>query len=116
MSELSLIAESGRAVPVNTKAVILTNEAGVPVCFAAESQHRRIVACVNICGPIPTEVLEVSDSLEEVWGDLIDERDALRVALEAMKRCPGVWQTDQETGETFGNLIDAALVKTRGES
>jgi hypothetical protein len=26
--------------------------------------------------------------------------------LTAMRRCPGVWQTDQETGETFGNLID----------
>lgn len=35
--------------------------------------------------------------------------DGLVNALQAMKRCPGVYQTDQETASTFDGIIDAAL-------
>ena len=38
----------------------------------------------------------------------------LVAALKAMKRCPGVGQTDQETGETFQTIIDLAIAKTTG--
>ena len=42
---------------------------------------------------------------------LIAAAPELAEALEAMRRCPGVHQTDQETGETFDTLIRAALAK-----
>lgn len=39
------------------------------------------------------------------------ERKAIRMrkALQAMRRCPGIDHTDQETGETFRFLVDEAL-------
>lgn len=43
----------------------------------------------------------------------ISAHDELVVALQAMKRCPGFYQTDQETGEVFGNLVNAALAKVQ---
>lgn len=39
------------------------------------------------------------------------QRDELVTVLRAVLRCDGIWHTDQETGETFGDLINAALAK-----
>lgn len=39
----------------------------------------------------------------------IDSRTTMVRALLAMRRCPGLFSTDQVTGETFATLVETAL-------
>lgn len=47
---------------------------------------------------------------------LIQSAPDLLAACQAALSAPGIWQTDQETGETFGALLEAAIAKARGEA
>lgn len=54
---------------------------------AMEANTRRIVACVNACAGIETPVLEVTHGLNEIYDDIIAERNNLerqRNALDAL--------------------------------
>ena len=45
-----------------------------------------------------------------------EERDILVTALHDLWRCPGVFTTDQRTGETFADIIQNALEKVGADN
>lgn len=49
-----------------------------------EANGRRIVACVNACQGIETECLEHTHGLNELYDELIRQRDALLSALQRL--------------------------------
>lgn len=63
-----------------------------------EENAERLAACWNACDGI-ADPSAVPDLLA-----------AARAAL----RCPGIDTTDQETGETFGELLRVAIAKSMG--
>lgn len=75
---------------------------------------RRLVACWNALHGIPTEALELAPNVEDVWNDLIAERDKLHAALETARNGLA-WYQDTYPGAASGcddeamAEIDAAL-------
>lgn len=54
---------------------------------------------------VSRRVVELSDKNKQ----LLLGMQRLTVALEALKRCKGIYDTDQETGDTFDAMIEEAL-------
>lgn len=55
--------------------------------------------------------IKVNGAYCEVSNEVAKAYNGMVKALNAMRRCPGVYTTDQETGETFATLITQALLK-----
>lgn len=92
----------------------------------AKVDARRLVACWNACEGIPTEALEVSPNLEDVWNCVVAQRDELLAALESVLLWMGSQADAQSKGghATFDlmmlreqrDIAHAAIAKVKGGS
>lgn len=77
---------------------------------------RRLVACWNACEGIPTEALEVSPNLEDVWNCVVAQRDELLAALIMVRDADEDCKRDglQTIPPVPRARIDAAIAKVEG--
>jgi len=60
--------------------------------------------------------IEVHGPNQEANARLVREAPELFAALKVALRAPGIHTTDQETGETFSSVIEAAIAKAEGRA
>lgn len=75
------------------------------------AKHKTLYGSTCYPGGRTIHVLSTYQEWTDWAVSAIDSRAALIDCLKALKRCPGIGQTDQVSGETFALLIEEALSK-----
>ena len=86
----------------------LNGKAVVSYQIEREADARRIVACVNACNGIETEILEATIGLNEQHDELIQQRDKL---LNALKQANLFLSIDGNLLATTNSLVALSIIR-----